>query len=56
MVNLVGMFKQFRDVPALWRSSKIELVSRSGSNKSFGCSPAVSWRQTKEKTHWRRVL
>lgn len=27
MVNLVGMFKQFRDIPALWRTSKIELVS-----------------------------
>lgn len=27
IVNLVGMFKQFRDICALWRSSKIELVS-----------------------------
>ena len=27
MVNLLGMFKQFRDIPALWRTSKIELVS-----------------------------
>nr|XP_046234399.1 prestin isoform X2 [Scatophagus argus] len=26
MVNLLGMFKQFRDIPALWRSSKIELA------------------------------
>ncbi|XP_068611464.1 prestin [Brachionichthys hirsutus] len=26
MVNLLGMFKQFRDVPALWRTSKIELA------------------------------
>lgn len=26
MVNLVGMFKQFRDIPALWRTSKIELA------------------------------
>ncbi|XP_042367606.1 prestin [Plectropomus leopardus] len=26
MVNLLGMFKQFRDIPALWRTSKIELV------------------------------
>lgn len=27
MVNLIGMFKQFRDIPSLWRTSKIELVS-----------------------------
>uniref|UniRef100_A0A8C4RQG4 Solute carrier family 26 member 5 n=1 Tax=Erpetoichthys calabaricus TaxID=27687 RepID=A0A8C4RQG4_ERPCA len=26
MVNLMGMFKQFRDIPSFWRSSKIELV------------------------------
>uniref|UniRef100_A0A8C5DSE3 SLC26A/SulP transporter domain-containing protein n=1 Tax=Gouania willdenowi TaxID=441366 RepID=A0A8C5DSE3_GOUWI len=26
MVNLLGMFKQFRDIPHLWRTSKIELV------------------------------
>lgn len=26
MVNLVGMFKQFRDIPSLWRTSKIELA------------------------------
>ncbi|KAL0963061.1 hypothetical protein UPYG_G00349190 [Umbra pygmaea] len=26
MVNLLGMFKQFRDIPALWRTSKIELT------------------------------
>lgn len=26
MVNLLGMFKQFRDVPSLWRTSKIELA------------------------------
>ncbi|XP_075932226.1 prestin [Anarhichas minor] len=26
MVNLLGMFKQFRDIPALWRTSKIELA------------------------------
>lgn len=26
IVNLVGMFKQFRDICALWRTSKIELV------------------------------
>ncbi|KAM9334539.1 prestin [Symphorus nematophorus] len=26
MVNLLGMFKQFRDIPMLWRTSKIELV------------------------------
>uniref|UniRef100_A0A7N8WTN3 Solute carrier family 26 member 5 n=1 Tax=Mastacembelus armatus TaxID=205130 RepID=A0A7N8WTN3_9TELE len=26
MVNLVGMFKQFRDIPTLWRTSKIELA------------------------------
>ncbi|XP_013884866.1 prestin [Austrofundulus limnaeus] len=26
MVNLVGMFKQFRDLPMLWRTSKIELT------------------------------
>lgn len=25
MVNLLGMFKQFRDIPHLWRTSKIEL-------------------------------
>ncbi|XP_023205781.1 prestin [Xiphophorus maculatus] len=25
-VNLVGMFKQFRDIPPLWRTSKIELA------------------------------
>uniref|UniRef100_A0A8D3CAE6 Solute carrier family 26 member 5 n=1 Tax=Scophthalmus maximus TaxID=52904 RepID=A0A8D3CAE6_SCOMX len=25
MVNLLGMFKQFRDIPNLWRTSKIEL-------------------------------
>ncbi|XP_047245584.1 prestin isoform X1 [Girardinichthys multiradiatus] len=25
-VNLVGMFKQFRDIPSLWRTSKIELA------------------------------
>lgn len=29
MVNLLGMFKQFRDIPTLWRTSKIELVSPS---------------------------
>ena len=27
MVNLLGMFKQLRDIPVLWRTSKIELVS-----------------------------
>uniref|UniRef100_A0A3B4UYR4 Solute carrier family 26 member 5 n=1 Tax=Seriola dumerili TaxID=41447 RepID=A0A3B4UYR4_SERDU len=26
MVNLLGMFKQIRDIPALWRTSKIELA------------------------------
>ncbi|XP_017158350.1 prestin isoform X2 [Poecilia reticulata] len=26
IVNLVGMFKQFRDIPPLWRTSKIELA------------------------------
>ncbi|XP_013763521.1 prestin [Pundamilia nyererei] len=26
MVNLIGMFKQFRDIPSLWRTSKIELA------------------------------
>ncbi|KAM4711683.1 prestin isoform 1-T2 [Anableps anableps] len=26
IVNLVGMFKQFRDIPSLWRTSKIELA------------------------------
>ncbi|XP_062851869.1 prestin [Trichomycterus rosablanca] len=26
MVNLLGMFKQLRDIPALWRTSKIELA------------------------------
>lgn len=26
MVNLLGMFKQVRDIPALWRTSKIELA------------------------------
>ncbi|XP_036374003.1 prestin [Megalops cyprinoides] len=26
MVNLVGMFKQLKDIPALWRTSKIELA------------------------------
>uniref|UniRef100_A0AAR2M042 STAS domain-containing protein n=1 Tax=Pygocentrus nattereri TaxID=42514 RepID=A0AAR2M042_PYGNA len=26
MVNLLGMFKQVRDIPALWRTSKIELT------------------------------
>lgn len=26
MVNLMGMFRQFRDIPALWRTSKIELA------------------------------
>lgn len=26
IVNLMGMFKQFRDISALWRTSKIELV------------------------------
>lgn len=26
MVNLLGMFKQFRDIPVLWRTSKIELA------------------------------
>uniref|UniRef100_UPI0037E795F8 prestin n=1 Tax=Semicossyphus pulcher TaxID=241346 RepID=UPI0037E795F8 len=26
MVNLLGMFKQFRDIPSLWRTSKIELT------------------------------
>uniref|UniRef100_A0A8C4RTQ6 Solute carrier family 26 member 5 n=1 Tax=Erpetoichthys calabaricus TaxID=27687 RepID=A0A8C4RTQ6_ERPCA len=26
MVNLMGMFKQFRDIPSFWRSSKIELT------------------------------
>lgn len=25
MVNLLGMFKQFRDIPTLWKTSKIEL-------------------------------
>uniref|UniRef100_A0A8C7NZ20 Solute carrier family 26 member 5 n=1 Tax=Oncorhynchus mykiss TaxID=8022 RepID=A0A8C7NZ20_ONCMY len=31
MVNLLGMFKQFRDIPALWRTSKIELTCDSAS-------------------------
>ncbi|XP_034019476.1 prestin [Thalassophryne amazonica] len=26
MVNLIGMFKQFRDIPTLWRASRIELA------------------------------
>ncbi|XP_015253121.1 PREDICTED: prestin [Cyprinodon variegatus] len=26
IVNLIGMFKQFRDIPSLWRTSKIELA------------------------------
>ncbi|XP_041833650.1 prestin [Melanotaenia boesemani] len=26
MVNLIGMFKQFKDIPGLWRTSKIELA------------------------------
>lgn len=39
MVNLVGMFKQFRDIPALWRTTKIELVSWLGSSRSFSSSP-----------------
>lgn len=26
IVNLVGMFKQFKDIAALWRTSKIEMV------------------------------
>ncbi|XP_073724658.1 prestin [Misgurnus anguillicaudatus] len=26
LVNLLGMFKQMRDIPALWRTSKIELA------------------------------
>ncbi|KAJ8262074.1 hypothetical protein GJAV_G00161890 [Gymnothorax javanicus] len=26
MVNLIGMFKQLRDIPALWRTSRIELA------------------------------
>ncbi|XP_017294236.2 prestin [Kryptolebias marmoratus] len=26
MVNLIGIFKQFRDLPLLWRTSKIELT------------------------------
>ncbi|XP_061921632.1 prestin [Entelurus aequoreus] len=26
MVNLLGMFRQFRDIPVLWRTSKIELA------------------------------
>ncbi|XP_059182119.1 prestin [Centropristis striata] len=26
MVNLLGMFKQFRDIPGLWKTSKIELA------------------------------
>ncbi|XP_037551735.1 prestin [Nematolebias whitei] len=26
MVNLIGMFKQFRDLPILWRTTKIELI------------------------------
>uniref|UniRef100_A0A672LAP0 SLC26A/SulP transporter domain-containing protein n=1 Tax=Sinocyclocheilus grahami TaxID=75366 RepID=A0A672LAP0_SINGR len=26
MVNLLGMFKQMKDIPALWRTSKIELA------------------------------
>ncbi|KAI7791916.1 prestin [Triplophysa rosa] len=26
MVNLLGMFKQIKDIPALWRTSKIELA------------------------------
>lgn len=29
MVNLMGMFRQFRDICTLWRTSKIELVSLS---------------------------
>lgn len=26
MVNLKGMFKQFADIPHLWRTSRLELV------------------------------
>ncbi|XP_015208044.1 prestin isoform X2 [Lepisosteus oculatus] len=26
MANLIGMFKQFRDIPSLWRTSRIELA------------------------------
>ncbi|KAK7896867.1 hypothetical protein WMY93_022192 [Mugilogobius chulae] len=28
MVNLLGMFKQFRDLPHLWRTSKVDLSSK----------------------------
>uniref|UniRef100_A0AAY4EYY5 STAS domain-containing protein n=1 Tax=Denticeps clupeoides TaxID=299321 RepID=A0AAY4EYY5_9TELE len=38
MVNLVGMFKQMRDIPLLWKTSKLELVSvfvQSGCPKSM---------------------
>lgn len=41
MVNLLGMFKQFRDIPALWRTSKIELVSLSNQTRHQTCYCAV---------------
>ncbi len=37
MVNLLGMFKQFRDIPTLWRTSKIELVSLSNQTQHQKC-------------------
>lgn len=41
MVNLIGMFKQFRDIPTLWRTSKIELVSTSNQTRHQTCHSAV---------------
>lgn len=35
-VNLHGMMKQFMDVPALWRSNKVDMVSGvQGENRSL---------------------
>ncbi|XP_072257812.1 prestin isoform X2 [Pyxicephalus adspersus] len=43
MVNLKGMFKQFADIPHLWRTSKLELIvigRRSGST-ALDCEPGI---------------
>ncbi|XP_069833964.1 prestin isoform X2 [Dendropsophus ebraccatus] len=43
MVNLKGMFKQFADIPHLWRTSRLELIvigRRSGST-ALDCEPGI---------------
>ncbi|XP_075064846.1 prestin isoform X2 [Mixophyes fleayi] len=43
MVNLKGMFKQFADIPHLWRTSRLELIviGRRSGTTALDCEPGI---------------